>query len=103
MKRIVTYMALLACFYSCHPYYYYPSYQEVPTQTGKNELKVNTCSGLLAAVSASYTLTDHIGVMGNYNNYDRATDRDEYNNDSTLGKDSYIADIGAFYYGVNSF
>lgn len=108
MKKAISYFTLLICLCSCHPYYYYPSYQEVPIQTEKNQLNATGSvpviadpDGNIGALSASYTLTDHIGIMTAYNHHSRSTNRLDYDNDTTGGKDSYMVDVGAFYYGTN--
>lgn len=98
MKPFPLILILTLTVSSCSNYYY-PTYQNIPTQTEKNELKASWHADLATGgLNASYTLTNHLGVMTNYSSTGPDT---ETINGATIthGKNSYLTDFGAFYYG----
>lgn len=103
MKTYHLLFLVISFYFSSCSYYYYPTQQAIPTQTEKNELQLNAHIDLaVSGASASYSLTDHIGVLAKYASVGPES---EINSDTTIvyGKESYLADFGAFYYGHNEF
>lgn len=99
MKPFLLFFLLVLTISSCSKYYY-PTYQNIPTQTEKNELKANWHFDLASAgLNASYTITDHLGIIANHSS---VGPKSESNNNRTVtyDKDSYLNDLGAFYYGT---
>jgi len=93
MKKII-YLLNLIILTSCSSYYYYPTYQNIPSNTKANEIQAVYFVDIIAnkGLALSYSLNKNIGVFTNYNNLSTQS--------NLLFSDggTYIADIGMYYF-----
>ena len=91
--RISFYILISFLLSACSPYYYFPTYQNIPIHSGKNEIQsAYFLNAENQGFSISYTLSDNFGIFTNVNTFDK------YN----LSDGAFFADLGLFYFKNSS-
>lgn len=89
MKNSLILVFIILLFSSCGTYYYYPTYQNTPTNTKEKEIKGSYfISAYNQGFNISYSLTKNIGTflcINTFNNYNFSTGAE-------------IADLGLYYF-----
>lgn len=93
MRKYLILIFSIFLMYSCSTYYYYPTYQDIPTDTKKNEIRGSSfLSGDNEGFNVGYSISENIGTfltLNTFNNFD-------------FKNGVQIADIGLYYYDHKS-
>ena len=94
MKISIFLILFLFLLTGCSTYYYYPTYQDIPTNTKSGEVRANYFgSGDNQGFNLAYSITNNFGTFVCLNTFD------EYN----FKHGAQITDFGVYYFKVNSF